>query len=110
MASTPESSVRYSVNRLTVETHSTPAEFQSRYEEAVPSLPAEHVAALVQQHAPWQEMVDLVAAAAPHGFLIYFKNDVDPVVRLAGDRASGVAYLMGNHITMERMYRTSPPS
>ena len=27
--------------------------------------------------APWQEMVDLVAAAAPHGFLIYFKNDVD---------------------------------
>ena len=33
--------------------------------------------------APWHEMVDLVAAAAPHGFLIYFKNDVDPVVRLA---------------------------
>jgi hypothetical protein len=28
-------------------------------------------------------MVDLVAAAAPHGFLFYFKNDVDPVVRLA---------------------------
>ena len=70
MAGTPESAVRYSVNRLTVETHSTPAEFQSRYEEAVPPLPAEHVAALVQQHAPWQEMVDLVAAAAPHGFLI----------------------------------------
>jgi hypothetical protein len=108
MASTPESSVRYSVNRLTVETHSTPAEFQSRYEEAVPPLPAEHVAALVQQHAPWPDMVDLVAAAAPHGFLIYFKNDVDPVVRLAGDRASGVAYLMGNHITMERMYRYQP--
>lgn len=108
MASTPESSVRYSVKRMTVETHSTPAEFQSRYEEAVPPLPAEHVAALVHQHAPWPEMVDLVAAAAPHGFLIYFKIDADPVVRLAGDRASGVAYLMGNHITMERMYRYQP--
>ena len=66
------------------------------------------LATLVQQHAPWQEMLDLVAAAAPHGFLIYFKNDVDPVVRLAGDRASAVAYLMGNHITMERMYRYEP--
>jgi hypothetical protein len=108
MASTPESAVQYSVNRLTVETHSTPAEFQSRYEEAVPPLPAEHVAALVQQHAPWPEMVDLVAAAAPHGFLIYFKIDFDPVVRLAGDRASGAAYLMGNHIIMERMYRYQP--
>lgn len=108
MASTPESAVQYRVNRLTVETHATPAEFQSRYEEAVPRLPAEDVAALVQQQAPWQDMVDLVAAAAPHGFLIYFKIDFDPVVRLAGDRASGVAYLMGNHIIMERMYRYQP--
>ena len=35
----PESAVRYSVSRLTVETHSTPAEFQRRYEEAVPPGP-----------------------------------------------------------------------
>ena len=107
-ASTPQSAVQYSVNRLTVETHCTPAEFRARYEEAVPPLPAEQVAALVQRHAPWQEMLDLVATAAPYGFLIYFKNDVDPVVRLAGDRASGVAYLMGNHTIMERMYRYEP--
>ena len=45
--------------------------------------------ALVRQQAPWQEMLDLVAAAAPHGFLIYFKNDVSPVVRLAGDGRPG---------------------
>ena len=108
MASTPQSAVQYSVNRLTVQTHSTPAEFQSRYEEAVPPLPTDQVDALIQRQAPWPEMVDLVAAAAPHGFLIYFKNEVDPLVRLAGDRASGVAYLMGNHITMERMYRYQP--
>lgn len=65
---------RTRVNRLTVETHSTPAEFQSRYEEAVPPLPAEHVAALVRRQAPWQGMLDLVDAAAPPGFLIYFKK------------------------------------
>src|SRR6202042_2343794 len=82
MASGPQSAVRYSVSRLTVQTGSTPAEFQRRYEEAVPPLPAARVAALVQQQAPWEEMLDLVAAAAPHGFLIYFKNDVGPVVRL----------------------------
>ena len=43
MVGTPLDTVQYSVNRLTVETHSTPAEFQSRYEEAVPPLPAEQV-------------------------------------------------------------------
>jgi hypothetical protein len=53
-------------------------------------------------------MLDLISAAAPLGFLIYFRNDVDPVVQLAGDTASGVAYLMGNHTIMERMYRYEP--
>jgi hypothetical protein len=33
---------------------------------------------------------------------------VDVVVRLAGDRASGVAYLMGNNTVMEHMFRHEP--
>ena len=49
---------------------------------------------------------DVCRSAA--GFLIYFKNDVDPVVQLAGDTASGTAYMMDNHTTMERMYRYEP--
>jgi hypothetical protein len=72
------------------------------------ALPVDKVKALVQRQAPWQEMLDLISAAAPLGFLIYFWNDVDPVVQLAGDTASGVAYLMGNRTTMERMYRYEP--
>ena len=46
MTSTPVSAVRYSANRLTVEASSTPAEFRSRYEQAVPPFPAEQVKAL----------------------------------------------------------------
>jgi hypothetical protein len=53
-------------------------------------------------------MIDLVKGAAPWGFLIYGINDVDRVVRLAGDSSSAVAYLMGNHIIMERMFRFEP--
>ena len=33
---------------------------------------------------------------------------MDVVVRLAGDRASGVAYLMGNNTVMEHMFRHEP--
>jgi hypothetical protein len=109
MESSPVSVTGYSAKRMTVEVGATPADFRSRYEQAVPPLPADEVKALVERQAPWQEMVDLVSAAAPLGFLIYFKNDgFDPIVRLAGDTASGVAYLMGNHIKMERMYRYEP--
>jgi hypothetical protein len=108
MTDNPISTVRYSVSRFTVPAGQTPAKFRSRYEEAVPPLPAEQVAELVQRQAPWQDMLDLVAAAAPYGFLIYYKANAGPLVRLAGDRASGIGYLMGNHTIMERMFRYEP--
>ncbi len=53
-------------------------------------------------------MVGLIDAHAPNGFLIYFRNDVQPVMSAAGDRADCIAYLMGNHIIAERMFRYEP--
>jgi hypothetical protein len=53
-------------------------------------------------------MIDLIEAVAPWGFLIYSFNDVDRLVHLAGDSSTAVAYLMGNHILMERMFQYEP--
>jgi uncharacterized protein (DUF302 family) len=83
-------------------------EFQKRYEAAVPDLPLAAVVDLVSRRAPWSDMVELIERSAPHGFLIYFRNDVHPVMALAGDRADCVAYLMGNHIIAQRMFRHDP--
>jgi uncharacterized protein (DUF302 family) len=83
-------------------------EFQKRYETAVPDLPLGAVADLVSRRAPWPDMVELIERSAPHGFLIYFRNEVHPVMALAGNRADCVAYLMGNHIFAERMFRHDP--
>ncbi|HEV3054250.1 MAG TPA: DUF302 domain-containing protein [Solirubrobacteraceae bacterium] len=83
-------------------------EFQVRYEAAVPDLPLAAVSDLVARKAPWSEMVELIERAAPHGFLIYFRNDVHPVMALAGDAADCVAYLVGNHTIAERMFRHDP--
>src|SRR5580698_8806154 len=98
----------YVVHRLTIPTGMPLPEFRVRFEDAVPYLPLDQVRELVSRGAPWSEMVDLVGRAAPWGFLLYWTNDVDPVVRLAGDSSSAVAYLMGNHIIMERMFRYEP--
>jgi uncharacterized protein (DUF302 family) len=53
-------------------------------------------------------MVELINAAAPHGFLIYFKNDVHPVMLSAGNTSDCIGYLMGNHVIAETMFRHDP--
>jgi hypothetical protein len=100
--------VHYPSTRLTVQVGSTPGEFQAHCEEAVPTWSQDKMIALVERQVSWQEMIDPVHAATPWGFLIYNKIDATPVVRLAGDRASAVNYLMGNHTIMERMFRHEP--
>ena len=101
-------SVSHTTERLTVDLGSTAREFIARYEEAVPPVPAAQVSALYAKRAPWSEMLELIESSAPFGFLIYNKNDVGPVMRLAGNTSDAVAYLMGNHTIAERMYRLDP--
>ena len=87
---------KYVVDRMTIPTGMIQSEFRSLFEDAVPSLPRDQVLGLEARGAPWGEMVDLIEEAAPWGFLIYWTNDVDRLVHLAGDSSSAVAYLMGN--------------
>jgi hypothetical protein len=105
--STSETETTYTVKRLTAAVPGV-REFQERYEQAVPALPLEQVTALLDRRAPWSEMLDLTADSAPYGFLIYFRNDVRPVMQLAGDDADCIAYLMGNHTIAEQMFRYDP--
>jgi uncharacterized protein (DUF302 family) len=83
-------------------------EFQRLYEQAVPANPIEGIAALVERGASWAEVIDAHAEWAPHGFLIYFRNDVHPVMQLAGDEQDCIAYLMGNVTIAEQMFRHDP--
>jgi uncharacterized protein (DUF302 family) len=53
-------------------------------------------------------MVDLIDTTAPYSFLIYHREDVHPVMTNAGDTSDCVAYLMGNHVIAETMFRHDP--
>jgi uncharacterized protein (DUF302 family) len=107
MSRTQPGERRYEVCRVTTSVPALP-EFQKRYEDAVPQVPLAAITDLIARHAPWSEMLSLIDEAAPHGFLIYFRNDVAPVMKLAGDDAECVSYLMGNHTIAERMFRHDP--
>ena len=97
----------FTVPRLTIPVPEW-AEFTRRYEAAVPDLPRDAVRELIARRASWSEMERLIGDAAPLGFLIYFRNAVGPVMELAGDKARCTAYLMGNHLIAERMFRYDP--
>lgn len=100
--------VTHSETRWTVDVGTSAAGFIAAYEDAVPVLPADAVGALIARRVPWQEMVKLVDASAPHGFLIYNRIDIGRDMNLAGHPGACVAYLMGNHTIAERMYRHDP--
>jgi len=100
--------VTHAETRLTVDVGTSTASFIAAYENAVPVMPADAVDALIARRASWQEMLDLVDASAPHGFLIYSRTEIQPVMSLAGHPRACVAYLMGNHTIAERMYRHDP--
>ena len=97
----------YTARRLTVEVPGV-REFQELYEQAVPPNPVEEIVALVERGASWAEVLDAHAEWAPHGFLIYFRNEVHPVMQLAGDEQDCIAYLMGNVTIAEQMFRHDP--
>jgi len=84
------------------------SDFQHRYEQAVPLLPATEVDAMVERGASWTEMLDYIDSVAANGFLIYWRSDIHRVMRLAGDTARCFAYLIGNHTIAERMFRHDP--
>jgi hypothetical protein len=107
MSARPAEQLDYTVPRLTVPVPDV-LEFTRRYEAAVPDLPLDAVRALVGHRAPWSEMERLIDDAAPFGFLIYFRNTVGPVMELAGHKSRCTAYLMGNHVIAERMFRYDP--
>jgi Domain of unknown function DUF302 len=97
----------YNATRLNVEVPGV-REFQKLYEQAVPANPVNEIAALVGRGASWPEVIDAHAEFAPHGFLIYWRNDVHGVMQLASDENDCIAYLMGNVTIAEQMFRHDP--
>src|SRR5216683_2142898 len=94
--------------RLSFDTAQPYADFRRRYEEAVPEISSAHLAEYAARGARWDEVVADAVKSAPHGFFIYWRTDLTPLMSLAGSTTPCSAYLMGNHTIAQRMYRHDP--
>ncbi|WP_336723675.1 hypothetical protein [Cellulosimicrobium cellulans] len=96
-----------SVRRLSVE---IPGEFEDvvrRFEDLVPAVDEDALAAAARTRE-WSEVERWTQSVAADGFLRYWRNDVRPLMSVAGDQSAAIAYLMGNHVIVERMFRHEP--
>lgn len=92
--------VSHVVNRLVFRAPATYEELRARYEDAVPAFDP----SLLEGAASWDEILARTAAAAPNGFLLYGRVEIDPFMSLNGHKARATTYLMGNHAIAETMY------
>jgi hypothetical protein len=104
MTNGPVETSVHQVHRISVDVGAAFADFQARYEQAVPMVDAAQLAAFTS----WDSVLQAAADAAPHGFLLYWQADVTPLMRLAGDLSLCVEYLMGNHTIAQRMFHHDP--
>jgi hypothetical protein len=98
----------HQVTRLIFDTGQPYEAFRARYDAAVPALDEKRLAGFAARGAAWPEVVADADAAALHGFLIFWRLDMTPVMSLAGNTTRCTAYLMGNHTIAEQMYRHDP--
>jgi hypothetical protein len=83
----------YGAKRLTVPVPAV-REFPGALRGRRPGPAGRIVTEMVKRQAAWSQMLGFIEAAAPHGALTYFRNDVHPVMELVGDGRDCVAYLM----------------
>jgi hypothetical protein len=95
----------HEVHRLAIAVGTRFNDFRNRYEQSVPSLDGERLAAFVRDGADWDAVLRAAPENAPHGFMRYWTLDAGSVFQLAGDSPHCSSYLMGNHTIAERMYR-----
>ncbi|WP_109209725.1 MULTISPECIES: hypothetical protein [Microbacterium] len=74
------------------------------FERLVPLAPDDAITAHVNARSSWSEVV----SDSPHGFVAYWKSPVDAFMNLAGNDSRCCAYLVGNPVVTERMFRHDP--
>jgi hypothetical protein len=95
----------FTTTRFSTQVPGTFADAVQAFEQEVPALSVPELLAVLARHHNWDDVLAWTAQHAPWGFLVYWRNEVGPVMSVAGDAARCISYLMGNHTIAETMFR-----
>ena len=102
------SATPHAMTRLAIPTGMPFAEFRRRFEAAAPAFDAAGVRDLIARGGAWRDIEAAAERNAPHGLMTYAAIDIGQLMTAAGHAVSCVEYLLGNHVTAERMFRHDP--
>ena len=101
-------SVPHQVTRLVFDTGQPYEKFRSRYEAAAPQADPRWRGDVAGRHARWPDLAADPREPGPHGFVLYWRADMTPLMTTAGERRPCTAYLMGCPAIAEKIYRQNP--
>jgi len=97
----------HQVARLVFDAGQPYEKFRGRYEAAVPPANPPRPDGFSWRHARAPDLAD-ADEPAPHGFVLYWRADMAPLMTAAGELRPCTAYLMGSHSLVEQVYRRNP--
>jgi uncharacterized protein (DUF302 family) len=98
----------HAMTRLAIPTGMRFAEFRRRFEAAAPAFDAPVVRDLIARGGGWRDIEAAAERNAPNGLMIYATIGIGQLMTAAGHAVRCVEYLLGNHVTAERMFRHDP--
>jgi hypothetical protein len=101
-------SVPHQVTRLVFDTGQPYEKFRSRYEGAVPPAELRRPGDFAGRHARWPDLAAPLGEPSPHGFVLYWRAVMTPLMTTAAERRPCTAYLMGCPAIAEKIYRHDP--
>ena len=98
----------YQVTRLVFDAGQPYEKFRGRYEAAVPPADLRGPGGCSGRHARWPDLAADGDEPGRHGFVLYWRADMTPLMTTAGERRPCTGYLMGSDAIAEKIYRRDP--
>ena len=96
------------VTRLVFDTGQPYEKFCGRYEAAVPPADPRWLGDFPGRHSRWPGTAGDLHEPGPHGFVLYWRGDMTPLMTPAGEVRPCTAYLMGSQVIPDKIYRSNP--
>jgi hypothetical protein len=101
-------SVPHQVTPLVIDTGQPYEKFRSQYEAAVPPVDPRRPGEFAGRHARWPDLTAHMGEPSPHGFVLYWRAVMTPLMTTAAECRPCTAYLMGCPAIAEKIYRHDP--
>jgi hypothetical protein len=98
----------HQVTRLIFDVGQPYEKFRGRYEAAVPACDPRWPDDFSGRHARWPDLAEDLDGSSLHGFFLYWRANMSPLMTMAGQLRPCTGYLMGHSAFAETLYRQDP--